>query len=94
MAPYNIEDMAQMWFIQVQQDEGTLPWWRFTELLNLCFWPPLWSNPLGELVICKHKGSVVDFYDCFRALLPRTGRLTEAQHVHLFTVSLQPRVER
>lgn len=90
MASYNLEDVAQLWFIQVQQDEGTPPWRRFTELLNLRFGPPLRSNPLGELAACKRTGSVVDYQDRFQALLPRAGRLTEAQRVQLFTAGLQP----
>lgn len=61
MASYNLEDIAQLWYIQVQQDEGTPPWRRFTELLNLRFGPPLRSNPLGELAAYKRTGTVVDF---------------------------------
>jgi hypothetical protein len=43
-----------MWFIQVQQDEGTPSWRRFSELLNLRFGPPIRSNPLGELMEAQH----------------------------------------
>jgi hypothetical protein len=50
MALYNLEGGAQTWFIQVQQDEGTPSWHRFTELLNLRFGPQIRSNPLGELM--------------------------------------------
>jgi len=38
MASYNLEDGAQMWFLQVQQDEGTPSWRRFSELLNPLLW--------------------------------------------------------
>jgi hypothetical protein len=41
MASYNLEDVAQLWYIQLQEDEGTPPWGRFKELLNLQFGPPL-----------------------------------------------------
>jgi hypothetical protein len=41
MALYNLEDVAQLWYIQLQEDEGTPPWGRFKELLNLRFGPPL-----------------------------------------------------
>ena len=41
MASYNLEGGAQLWYMQVQRDEGTPPWRRFTELLNLRFGPPL-----------------------------------------------------
>ena len=35
MASYNLEEAAQLWYIQVQRDEGTPPWRRFTKLQNL-----------------------------------------------------------
>ncbi|XP_066324114.1 uncharacterized protein [Miscanthus floridulus] len=48
MALYNLEEGAQMWYMQVQQDEGTPSWRRFTELLNLRYGPPLRSAPLFD----------------------------------------------
>jgi hypothetical protein len=59
-----------MWFLQVQQDEGTPSWRRFCELLNLRFGLPIRSNPLGELMACKRIGSVNEYQDRFEALLP------------------------
>ena len=59
--------------MQIQQEEGTPSWRRFTELLNLRFGPPLRSNPLGELVVCKRTSSVVDYQGHFEALLPRAA---------------------
>jgi hypothetical protein len=41
MTGYNLEDGAQMWWIQVQQEEGIPSWCRFTDLLNLRYGPPL-----------------------------------------------------
>jgi len=90
MASYNLEEGAQMWYIQVQQDEGTPSWRRFKELLHLRYGPPLRSNPLGKLAACKRTGSVEEYQDWFQALLPRAGHLDEAQWVQLFTVGLQP----
>ena len=90
MASYNLEDGAQMWFIQVQQDEGTPSWRRFSELLNLRFGPPIRSNPRGELMACKRTSSVAEYQTRFEALLPRVGTLTEAQRVQAFTAGLQP----
>ncbi|XP_066343988.1 uncharacterized protein [Miscanthus floridulus] len=81
MASYNLEAGAQMWYLQVQQDEGTQSWRRFSELLNLRFGPLIQSNPLGELMACKRTSSVSEYQDRFEALLPRIGMLTEAQHV-------------
>lgn len=90
MASYNLEDSTQMWYIQVQQDEGTPPWCRFTELLHLRFGPPLCSNPLGELMACKRTNSVIEYQDKFEALLPRAGTLTEEQRMQIFMAGLQP----
>ena len=85
MTSYNHEEGAQMWFLQVQQDEGTPSWHRFSKLLNLRFGPPIRSNPLGELMASKRMSSVAEYQNCFEALLPRVGMLTEAQHVQEFT---------
>jgi hypothetical protein len=90
MASYNLQDAAQLWCMQVQSEEGTPPWRRFTELLNLRFGPPLRSNPLGELAACKRTGSVVEYQERFEARLARAGTLSEAQKVQLFTAGLQP----
>lgn len=51
--------------------------------------PPC-SNLLGELATCHRTGIVEEYQDRFQALLPRAGRLDEAQHVQLFTTGLQP----
>jgi hypothetical protein len=58
MASYNLEHAAQLWYMQVQEDEGTPPWPRFKELLNLRFGPPLRSAPLFELTSCRRTGTV------------------------------------
>jgi len=90
MASYNLEEGAQMWYMQVQQDEGTPSWRRFTELLNLRYGPPLRSAPLFELADCRRTGTVAEYQDRFQGLLPRAGRLDEAQRVQLFTGGLLP----
>jgi len=90
MASYNLEEGAQMWFLQVQQDEGTPSWRRFSELLNLRFGPPIRSNPLGELMACKRTCSVAEYQNRFEALLPHVSTLTEAQCVQAFMAGLQP----
>jgi hypothetical protein len=90
MASYNLEDVAQLWYIQLQEDEGTPPWGRFRELLNLRFGPPLRAAPLFELTECRRTGTVEEYANRFQALLPRTGRLDEAQRVQLFTGGLLP----
>ncbi|WVZ71005.1 hypothetical protein U9M48_019632 [Paspalum notatum var. saurae] len=90
MASYNLEDGAQMWYIQVQTDEGTPSWNRFKELMNLRYGPPLRSAPLAELAECRRTGTVAEYQDQFQALLPRAGPLRESQRVQLFTGGLQP----
>ncbi|KAG8083786.1 hypothetical protein GUJ93_ZPchr0010g9973 [Zizania palustris] len=90
MASYNLEDVAQLWYIQLQEDEGTPPWGRFKELLNLRFGPPLRSAPLFELAECRRTGSVEEYSNRFQALLPRAGRLDESQRVQLYTGGLLP----
>ena len=73
MASYNLEDGAQMWYIQVQTDEGTPSWRRFKELINLRYGPPLRSAPLFELADCRRTSTVADYQDRFQSLLPRAG---------------------
>jgi hypothetical protein len=90
MASYNLEDVAQLWFIQLQVDEGTPPWGRFKDLLNLWFGPPLRSASLFELAECRRTGTVEEYSNRFQALLPRAGRLEEDQRVQLFTGGLLP----
>jgi hypothetical protein len=90
MASYNLEDVAQLWFIQLQEDEGTPPWGRFKELLHLRFGPPLRSAPLFELSECRRTGTIEEYSNRFQALLPCAGRLEEAQRVQLYTGGLLP----
>jgi hypothetical protein len=78
-----------MWFIKVQQDEGNPSWRRFTKLSNLCFGPPICSNPLGLLMACKRTDTVNDYQDWLRLYSPAWA-LTKAQQVQAFTTGLQP----
>jgi hypothetical protein len=90
MASYTLNDGAQLWYLQIQEDEGTPTWVRFKELLNLRFGPPLRAAPLFELASCRRTGMVEEYQDRFQALLPRAGHLDEAQRVQLFTGGLLP----
>ena len=90
MASYNLEDGAQMWYIQVQTDEGTPSWRRFKELINLRYGPPLRSAPLFELADCRRTSTVADYQDQFQALMPRASLLDKARRVQLFTGGLLP----
>jgi hypothetical protein len=90
MASYNLEDVAQLWYIQLQEDEGTPRWGRFKDLLNLRFGPPLRAAPLFELVECRRSGTVEEYSNCFQAFLPHAGRLDEIQRVQLYIGGLPP----
>jgi hypothetical protein len=52
MATYNLEGVAQEWFMQLQEDEGMPSWGRFKDLLDLRFGMALRSAPLFELTEC------------------------------------------
>jgi hypothetical protein len=65
MASYNLEDGAQMWYIQVQTDKGTLSWCRFKELLHLRYVPPLHAAPLFELADCHRTTTVAQYQNRF-----------------------------
>jgi len=90
MASYHLDDVAQLWFIQLQTDDGTPNWSHFKDLLNLRFGPPLRSAPMFELAECRRTGTVADYSNQFQALLPRAGRLEESQRVQLYTGGLLP----
>lgn len=49
MASRNLADDARLWFRQVQQDEGTPVWRRFTELLHRRFGSPPRPNVLHDV---------------------------------------------
>jgi hypothetical protein len=40
IASYHLDEVAQLWFTQVQEDDGTPNWAHFKELLNVRFGPP------------------------------------------------------
>jgi len=90
MASYHLDDVAQLWFLQLQTDDGTPNWSHFKDLLNLRFGPPLRSAPMFELAECRRTGTVADYSNQFQALLPRAGRLEESQRVQLYTGGLLP----
>jgi hypothetical protein len=90
MASYNLQDSAQLWYVHIQETEGTPTWEHFKELLNLRYRPPLRLVPPFELSSCRRTGTVEDYQDRFQALLPRAGRLDEDQRVQLFTGGLLP----
>jgi hypothetical protein len=90
MASYHLDEVAQLWYIQLQDDEGTPSWGHFKDLLSLWFGPPLRSAPMFELADCRRTGTREEYASRFQALLPLVGRLEEAQRVQLFTGGFLP----
>jgi len=90
MASYNLEDIAQHWYIQLQEDEGTPTWRRFKELFNLRFGATLRSAPFFELTECRRTGTVEEYSNRFQELLAHAGRVEEWQRVQLYTGGLLP----
>jgi hypothetical protein len=90
LASYHLDDVAQLWYSQLEEDDGAPSWGRFKDFLNERFGPPLRSAPLFELSECRRTGSVEEYSNRFQTLLPRVGRLDEAQRVQLFTGGLLP----
>jgi hypothetical protein len=69
MASIHLLDTAQIWYMHVEADQGTPTIYRFIELLNLWFGPPLRANPLGDLAACRCTGTwliiVSNSYPCW-----------------------------
>lgn len=90
MASYSLEGTAQLWYMQLQEDDGTPSWRRFKEQLNLRFGPTSRSAPFFELTECRRTGSVEEYSNRFQELLPHAGPMEEAQRVQLYTGGLLP----
>ena len=70
MASRNLAEDARMWFLQVQRDEGTPAWRRFTKLLHLRFGSPPRSNLLHHVSPAANDTSRL-FADVFTQLETR-----------------------
>jgi hypothetical protein len=70
MASYNLEEGAQMWYMQVQEDESTPSWRCFKDLINLRYGPPLRSAPLFELADCRRTGTVTKYRTASKRYCP------------------------
>lgn len=88
LAAYHLIHDAPQWYYRLEHDGRTPNWRCFTELVNLCFGPPLRNNPLGELASCRRTGTVADYQDKFLTLLNRAGSQSEQQQILLFTMGL------
>jgi hypothetical protein len=63
MASYNLEEGAQMWYIQIRQDKGGIPTWCCFK--DLHYGSPLRSAPLFELTDCRRTGTITEYQDRF-----------------------------
>lgn len=88
LAAYHLTGSAELWYCQLERDEGILPWHRFADFANMRFGPPMKSNPLGELAQLRRTRTVKEYQKQFLSLLCRTEPLTPRQQVQLFTAGL------
>jgi len=91
MASRNLAEDARMWFLQVQRDEGTPAWRRFTKLLHLRFGSPPRSNLLHHVSPAANDTSRL-FADVFTQLDRLRARLQakdKEDREHLVAVRLQ-----
>jgi hypothetical protein len=61
LASLHLVDVTAEWYYSLEKEYGLLPWSRFAELINLCFGPPIRSNPLGELKELHRTGTMEDY---------------------------------
>ena len=94
MASRHLEESAKVWYTQVQQDQGTPRWRKFSELLKLHFEPPLSTIPLDEFMASNSTGSVVDSHDHFEELLLQGSILIELQPSEATTAAVLPTVDQ
>lgn len=88
LASYRLTGIAQQWYYQQEHDEGILSWSRLVDFVNMCFGPPIRSNPSEELTQLRHTGSVEEYQRRLFALLCRTEPLSLLEQVQLFTAGL------
>jgi hypothetical protein len=79
---------AAQWYGIRERNHGQPSWEEFITLVNQRFGPPLWSNPLGELIQLQCDGSVVDYQSAFLTLVALCDNLTEKQQINIFTAGL------
>lgn len=77
---------AQQWYYHLESDVRTPSWRHFTELVDLCFGPPLRSNSLGELTSLRCTDTVDVYQEKFLTKLSQADPLTERRQVELFTM--------
>jgi hypothetical protein len=75
LASLHLDDVVAEWYYSFVKEYGLLPWFRFTEFINLRFGPPIWSNPLGELKELHRTGTMDDYQHQFLSLLCRCDGL-------------------
>ncbi|KAF2284984.1 hypothetical protein GH714_034045 [Hevea brasiliensis] len=89
LASIHLEGIAQLWYLQLIQDNPEPTWTDFESQCNKRFGPPIRSNKLGELAKLKQTGSVEDYQNKFETLVSRAGTLTQLQKIQLYISGLQ-----
>lgn len=71
-----------------REEYELLQWLCFAEFIDLCFGPPIRSNPLGELKELHCTGTVDDYQCQFLSLLCHCDGLAPEHEMNLFTTDL------
>jgi len=83
---HNLADDAWLWFLQVQQDEGTPTWHHFTKLLHLRFG----SLPVVTIVLANMMRRLQEDMDRVTMMINRVcAQLEKSRHERLVAVRLQ-----
>jgi hypothetical protein len=86
-AIYMLND-TELWFHRMELNDGHPTRPQFVQLVNTRFDPTLTDNPISELVMLRHSGTVDEFYKRFITLSCRNTSLTEQQQIQLFITGL------
>jgi hypothetical protein len=88
LAPFYTSGEASQWFSLLERNQGKSSREEFARLVNQRFRPPLWSNPLGELIQLRHDGTVAKYQRKFLSLLARYDMFAEKHLINVFTAGL------
>ena len=72
----------------MEGDFGVVSWPRFVDFVNLCFWPPIRSNSVGEINAQFCMGTVEEYTRCYLTLLSRCDHLNMRTKIDLYTGGL------
>jgi hypothetical protein len=90
-AAFYLKSAASQWYFRLEKNQGEPSWPDFVDDVNKRFDPPMWSNPLGELMHLRCSGTVDEFQENFLTLLARYDDINEKQQIAIFSAGLPPR---